>query len=230
MNCATCGRSSNEPLGPDDPYVEKVLSEQDEFRAAPPAVLPRAVRAIAGPVGKLTTHLIPAEVIEAAIRGADWMASASIRNAALGHDFNDLEACDAAAADVRRWALGYAVTGGGAAGALGAAGLAIDIPATVTLALRTVRLTGLCYGFGAADEAETVYILDILQLAGANSSKERQEALGRLARGRSQFSASDWQKIVSLAGQTTGSVAATQRVRPRWASIFPPERWHKSPR
>ncbi|NNE79364.1 MAG: EcsC family protein [Silicimonas sp.] len=194
------------------PYIEKVLCEQDEFRAASPSVLPRAVRSIAGPVGALTTHLIPPDVIEAAIRGADWVASASIRKAALSHDFADLEACDEAAADVRRWALGYAVTGGGAAGAFGAAGLAIDIPATVTLALRTARLTGLCYGFGGASEAERVHILDVLQLAGANSAKERSAALKRLAEGRGKFAREDWQKIVSLTGQTTGSVAATQRV------------------
>ena len=194
------------------PYVEQVLVEQDEFRGASPSILPRAVRSIAGPVGALTTNLIPADVIEAAIRGADWVASNSIRKAALSHDFKDLEASDEAAAEVRRWALGYAVTGGGAAGVFGAAGLAVDIPATVTLALRTARLTGLCYGFGGASEAERVHILDVLQLAGANSREERDEALQRLAKGRSSFDRKDWQKIVRLTGQTTGTVAATQRV------------------
>ena len=113
---------------------------------------------------------------------------------------------------MRRWALGYAVTGGGAAGAFGALGLAIDVPATVALALRTARLTGLCYGFGADTEAERVYILDILQLAGANSKDERDKVMVRMAKERSEFGREDWQKIVRLTGQTTGSVAATQRV------------------
>ncbi len=194
------------------PYIESVLREQDRFRAAPPSALPRAVRSFAKPLGFLTNRLIPGEVIEAAIRGADWAASSSIRKATISHDFTDFEACDEAASEVRRWALGYAVTGGGAAGAFGALGLAIDVPATVALALRTARLTGLCYGFGADTEAERIYILDILQLAGANSRAERDAAIARLAEERTGLAKEDWQKIVRLTGQTTGSVAATQRV------------------
>lgn len=194
------------------PYVEQVLREQDAYRAAGPSAFPRAVRSLSGPVNYLTHRLIPAEVIEAAIKGADWAASQSIRTAAISHDFSDLQACDAAVTEVRRWALGYAVTGGGAAGAFGAAGLVVDVPATVALALRSVRLVGLCYGFGATTEAEQVYILDILQLASANSRKERDAALDRLAKGRAEADPEDWQKIARLAGQTTGTVAATRRV------------------
>lgn len=194
------------------PYVQTVLREQDAFRQAGPSVLPRTVRSVAGPIGYLTHRLIPPEAIEAAIRGADWAASQSIRTAAITHDFSDLKACDAAAAELRRWALGFAVTGGGAAGAFGALGLAIDVPATVALALRTTRLTGLCYGFGADTEAERTYILDTLQLAGANSRDEREQALVRLAQQRQAMGVDEWQKIVRLTGQTTGSVAAIQRV------------------
>lgn len=194
------------------PYVEQVLSEQDSFRAAGPAALPKAVRSVSKPLSILTNKFIPAEVIEAAIRGADWAASSSIRKAAINHDFNNLEECDEAAADIRRWALGYAVTGGGAAGAFGALGLAIDVPATVALALRTVRLTGLAYGFGGDNEAERVYILDVLQVAGANSVEDRNDALRQLEAGREGLGREDWQKIVRLTGQSTGSVAAVHKV------------------
>lgn len=194
------------------PKVEDVLRAQDEYRAAPPSVLPRTFRALSGPFEKLTHQLIPAEAVEAAIRGADWAAAQSIRNAAIDHDFADLAACEDAVGEVRRWALGYAVTGGGAAGAFGALGLIADVPATIALALRTTRLIGLCYGFGASTEAERVYILDILQLAGANSPEQRRDAIDRLAAGRAAMEGADWQKIARLAGQTTGSVAATKRV------------------
>lgn len=194
------------------PQVEAILRELDAYRNAPPSILPRAFRSVAGPFEKLTHHLIPAEAIEAAIRGADWAAASSIRNSAIDHDFSDLTACEDAVRDVRRWALGYAVTGGGAAGAFGALGLMVDVPATIALALRTTRLIGLCYGFGANTEAERVYILDILQLAGANSREQRAEAIERLAKGRAGIDPEEWQKIARLAGQTTGSVAATKRV------------------
>jgi len=194
------------------PYVETVLREQDAYRSAPPSVIPRAVRSVTKPLGGIANKLIPGELIEAAIRGADWAAHGSIRTAAISHDFADLEACDMAAAEVRRWALGYAAAGGGAAGVFGALGLAIDIPATVALALRTVRATGLSYGFGADTETERVYILDVMQLAGANSREERAEAIRRLAKEREAMGEADWRKIATLTGQTTGSVAATQRV------------------
>lgn len=193
------------------PYVARVLAEQDAYRAAPPSVLPRAVRSVAAPLGVLTNRLIPPEVIEAAIKGADWVAAASVRRQAIAHDFGLLEECDAAAGEVRRWALGLAVTGGGAAGAMGAFGLVFDIPATMTLALRTARLTGLAYGFGGIGPAEQTYILDILQLAGANSAGERDLALRRLQTGRKALGDEDWQRIAEMSGQASGSAAATRR-------------------
>lgn len=194
------------------PYVSKVLAEQDAYRSATPSVLPRAVRSVTAPLGALTSGLIPADVVEAAIKGADWVAAASVRSKVLSHDFEVLEDCDRAAYDVQRWALGLAVTSGGAAGAFGAAGLAFDIPATMTLALRTARLTGLAYGFGGEGTEEQVYILDILQLAGANSDKERAAAVQRLAEGRGRLGRKDWQKIAEMSGQSAGAAAATQRV------------------
>lgn len=193
-------------------YLTQVLAEQDAYRAAPPAALPRAFRSVARPVSFLTHRLVPPDVIEAAIRGADWAASASIRKTAISHDFSDLQACDEAAAEIRRWALGYAVAGGGAAGAFGAIGLAVDVPATIALALRTARLTGLCYGFGDDSEAERIFILDTLQLAGANSPAQKAEALERLARERKEMPAESWGKIVRLTGQAAGVQATAKRV------------------
>jgi hypothetical protein len=196
----------------DPAFLRAVLEEQDAYRAAPPAILPRAIRSVARPVSLLTHRLVPAEAVEAVIRGADWAASASIRRTALDHDFADLKACEEAAADIRRWALGYAVTGGGVAGAFGALGLAADVPATITLALRTVRLTGLCYGFGGDAEAERVFILDTLELAGANGMAEKRAALARLDRDRTDLPADSWGRIVRLTGQTAGAQAAAKRV------------------
>ncbi|WP_157966446.1 EcsC family protein [Oceanibium sediminis] len=196
----------------DNPQIRAILAEQDAFRAAPPSLIPRMARSVSRPVGFLTNRLIPAEMVEAALLSADWAAGASIRKAAITHDFADLTACEEAAADIRRWALGYAVTGGGAAGAFGLLGLAVDVPATITLALRTVRLTGLCYGFGADSRAEKVFILDVLGLAGANSRDERQQAIARLAREQADMAPDTWTKIVRLSGQSAGSLAATRRV------------------
>ena len=196
----------------DADYLDLVLAEQDTYRADPPAPIPRALRSFARPFALLTHRMIPAEAVEAVLWGADWAASASIRKAAISHDFSDLAACDRAATDVRRWALGYAITGGGAAGAFGALGLAADIPATITLALRSARLTGLCYGFGGDGAAERVFILDTLQLAGANSAEEKAAVLKRLAEDRRDLPDDSWGRIVHMTGQSAGAQAAARRV------------------
>lgn len=196
---------------PDDLLVQ-ILREQDAYRDSPPSALPRMLHSFARPMAALTHRLIPAEAVEAALLGADWAASATIRQAAISHDFADLAACEEAAADVRRWAIGYAATGGGAAGAFGMLGLAADIPTTITLALRTARLTGLCYGFGAGATSERVFILDVLQLAGANSATEKQTILDRMARDREEMDPATWTNIVRLTGQAAGTHAAVHRV------------------
>lgn len=195
-----------------DATLAAVLAEQDAYRRAPPPALNRMMRSMARPMAALTHRMIPPEMVEAALAGADWAAATTIRSAAIGHDFRDLEACDEAAADIRRWAIGYAATGGGAAGALGVFGLALDIPTTITLALRTVRLTGLAYGFGGGETSERLFILDILQLAAANSLDEKSEALARLARDQAEISPEAWTKIVHLTGQAAGTHAAIRRV------------------
>ena len=86
---------------PEPGYLTGVLTDQDSYRAAPVAMLPRLSRALSAPMGFITKRVIPSEAIEAALKGADWAASASIRTAAISHDFNSLEACDDAVAEVR---------------------------------------------------------------------------------------------------------------------------------
>ncbi|MEM9342216.1 MAG: EcsC family protein [Pseudomonadota bacterium] len=196
----------------DEAYLEQVLREQDAYRDSAPPPVSRLLRSMAKPLTFMADRLIPAEAIEAVLRGADWAASASIRQAAIDHDFTDLRACDDAASEIWRWAMGYAVTGGGAMGAFGAMGLAVDVPATITLALRTTRLHGLCYGFGGDSEAERIFILDTLQLAGANSLAEKQASLARLAEDRTTLPAESFGRIVNLTGQAAGAQAAARRV------------------
>ncbi|MEM9708657.1 MAG: EcsC family protein [Pseudomonadota bacterium] len=195
-----------------DRALAALLSEQDAYRTAPPPPLPRMFRGLARPVSFLTQRLIPAEAVEAALYGADWAASASIRGVSLGHDRAALAECEAAALDIRRWAIGYAATGGGAAGAFGAFGLAVDIPTTITLALRTVRLTGHAYGFPGETPMERIFILDILQLAGANSREEKRQILARLNEERADLAPETASNIVGLTGQAAGTHAAIRRV------------------
>lgn len=196
----------------DEALIQTILDEQDAYVKAPPPPVSRLTRTLSVPLSALTHHMVPPGAVEAALISADWVASASIRRAAIGHDFTDLAACEAAVDDIRRWAIGYAATSGGAAGALGAAGLAIDIPATITLALRTARLIGLAYGFGDDNTAERIFILDTLALAASNSREEKAAALARLDAEQAEMDPESWGRIVVLTGQTTGAMTAMRRV------------------
>ena len=62
-------------------------------------------------------------------------------------------------------------------GASGLPGIALNIPLLITLALRTIRGIGLCYGFESDTEEERRFALAILAAVGANSIYEKDEAL-----------------------------------------------------
>lgn len=189
-----------------------VLAEQSQYRVQRPAILPRFARAVTRPAGWIASRLIPVEAIELALTGADFAANASLRRALIDHDFADLFACDAAAQDARRWAIGYGMTSGGAAGAVGVIGLVVDVPTSITLAMRTARAVGLCYGFGESGPAERSFVMSILALAGANDRADKEKALLFVdAVNRPEaIQDHDFQAIARMSGPGTASVAAVR--------------------
>lgn len=92
----------------------------------------------------------------------------------------ELEECDDLAQREQLWAMGLAGTEGGVTGAFGLAGMAVDIPAIVTFATRSVHLMGLCYGFELKRPADRALVLAILAVSGANSSEDRSTAIAKL--------------------------------------------------
>lgn len=92
----------------------------------------------------------------------------------------NLEVSDQLANSVHNWAIGIAATEGGGSGAAGVIGLAVDIPAVIVLALRTVHKIGLCYGYDCSSDLDQQFILGILSASGANSMKEKSGALTAL--------------------------------------------------
>lgn len=90
----------------------------------------------------------------------------------------DLSLSDRLAEGNHRWAMGMAAAEGAVTGVTGIVGLAADIPAIITLALRTIYRTGLCYGFDVKTERQIA--LGILAVSGANSTEEKAQALTSL--------------------------------------------------
>jgi len=89
----------------------------------------------------------------------------------------DLRLSDQLAKEIHRWAVALAAAEGAGSGVWGFWGLAVDIPFIITFALRTIHKIGLCYGYQVKDEKDRDFVLTLLSAAGANTPKEKAEAV-----------------------------------------------------
>ena len=103
-------------------------------------------------------------------------------NGISGHDVTDIAACERAAVRVQGWAAGANAATGAASGFFGAAGLTVDIPATITLAVRNVRATGATYGFDGDSADERAFRLMVLEVATSQAGETRDESIAALNR------------------------------------------------
>jgi len=106
-----------------------------------------------------------------------------------------LERCDEMARIVERRAMAVAGASGALFGMAGAAGMVLDVPALLGLALRTVHRTALCYGEQGLDQEHKAMAVGIFALASANSREEKTAALGAL-RTRSELLDIAWREGV----------------------------------
>jgi hypothetical protein len=211
-------------------YEEEQRQAIGKWRDAPPSVLEEALGVIAAPVAWLLQKIVPAAAIEGALRGADWLAQQTlphradatgdgvVNGAGVGDGSANppqkLSELDETAEGVHRWAVGIAIAEGGAAGAVGLAGIAFDIPALVTLSLRTVRNMGACYGYAGDSEAEREFAFGVLSAAGANSIAEKTAALLFLQQLRTTLLRSTFKNMALIAAeQSLGKEAAIIAVR-----------------
>lgn len=170
-----------------DPYERQQAVAIEEWKDRPPSIFSNAVGYTLKPLAWAMGQVVPPAVVEGALRGTDWIARQTLFKERMfreaGVDGVDdlktlnLRELDALAHEFHRWAVGYAVVEGGAAGAAGLPGIAVDIPSLLALTLRTVRGIGMCYGYISDEEAERQFVLGVLSAAGANSVAEKTAAL-----------------------------------------------------
>lgn len=77
---------------------------------------------------------------------------------------------------------GFALAEGAAAGALGLPGLAVDIPALITLNLRAIGEYATYYGFDVSLQEERLYAMNVLGLASSSGDKGKYIAMAQLAK------------------------------------------------
>lgn len=168
-------------------YELEQLRAIEAWKNEEPGVASMAIGLAASPVMWLVKELIPENAIRAVLEGCNELAhSLTDRNDILIDagvsriselKRKELSLCDDLADNVHNWAIGIAMAEGGVAGALGLFGIAVDIPATIILALRTIHKIGLCYGFEPKNEMDKKFAFGILAAAGANSMEEKVKAI-----------------------------------------------------
>jgi EcsC protein family len=160
------------------------------WKSEPPNPLSELWGMIAKPVAKALQFVIPNALARAAIErtddAADLMAGQEDikRKAGIGDlaELRDrpLEECDQMAHQVGLAAQALATAEGAATGAGGVWTTLLDVPLLFTLALRTIRKIGHCYGYKLDDQRGRSYVIGIMVTALSGSLDTRRERLQRL--------------------------------------------------
>ena len=156
-----------------------IRTEQRNFRDSTPSRLGRGIERLTHPFGKALASVVPNRIVEAVLKGLDRAVGAP-QLVRFDHDPANLDAAHRAARTVSRTARTVSATTGAAAGLGGALSMGADIPATIAIALRTIRDTGRAYGYAGDGPAEKLFRLQILELAALDDPDLRRQRIADL--------------------------------------------------
>jgi hypothetical protein len=171
-------------------YERIQTQEIEKWKTEEPGAVNKVFGLVVQPMAWLVEQVVP----EAAIQGALDLANAAgkwltdtkdILHEAEAKDISelrnkDLSLCDRLADEAHDWAIGLSIVEGAATGVFGILGAPVDVPAIITIALRTIHKTGICYGYECQTESDRQFVLGILAASGANSIEEKLAALSLL--------------------------------------------------
>ena len=170
------------------PYETQQLELIRDWQAESPGWGTRLLAKPGSKIAGAVQTLVPVEALRAALDGVNRVAGKfsderSILERAGVASLADLrsvqlETCDRLMRTEQRRAMAMAGVGGAALGIAGAAGMVVDVPALIGLALRTIHRVGLCYGEDLRQHRRLA--IGVFALASANSLEEKREAVAAL--------------------------------------------------
>jgi hypothetical protein len=171
-------------------YERRQLAAIEAWKNAEPGVLSRAFGVVVAPVEWIVQTVVPEVVVRNAIDGAsklarfmtdteDVLRAAQVSSVAALRS-KELSLCDRLADDVHNLAIAIAVAEGSTTGAMGIVSAPIDVPAIITVAMRTIHKIGICYGYECKTDEDEQFYRGILAAAGATTLEEKAVALGAL--------------------------------------------------
>ncbi|MBF0280451.1 MAG: EcsC family protein [SAR324 cluster bacterium] len=183
-------------------YEEEQIQRINEWQTEAPSVFSKTLEATLSPMTWLLEKIIPGSAIQGILQcsnvAAEWVSDTEdIQQSAQVMDIEelrqkDLGLSDKLANDVHNWAIGLASLEGGASGAVGWFGMAVDIPTIITLALRTIHKIGACYGYERESKEDGEFILAILSASGANNMEQKITALTSLRSIEKMIASQTW--------------------------------------
>lgn len=186
-------------------YEENQFNEIIKWEQKVPSVVSMVLNTALKPVTMLVQTIVPSKAIKGALVASNWLAESItdskdiIRDGGVGSikelQHKDLELSDKLANEVHNWANGIATVEGGAIGLAGLPGMIADIPALITLSLRTIHKIGLCYGYECKSEADKRFVYGILSAAGANTVEEKSISVATLQAINVTISKMTWKRM-----------------------------------
>lgn len=167
-------------------YEKEQLEAIERWKKEEPGVINKAFGLTVEPLAWMVNKVVPEAAIKGALDFSNFMAQWLTDTKDIKRDggvtslselcTKDLELPDKLADEVHNWAIGVAVIQGAGTGAFGLPGLAADVPAIITLALRTIHKIGACYGYECRNEIDKKFVLGVMSASGANSIAEKTSA------------------------------------------------------
>ena len=186
-----------------------------KWKEKKPSVMSRLTGRALKPLSWTVERVIPPRAIQGALTGADWIAQGLTDTEDIKRDgkvnqiselrHKDLQLSDKLANEVHNWANGIALAEGAATGASGLPGMAVDIPALITMCLRAIHKIGLCYGYECKTQSDKQLVYGILSVAGANNVHEKVVALANIQAIKVIIAKNTWKKIAEKAATKTAS-------------------------
>lgn len=200
-------------------YEKTQLAEIESWKLEEPGVIVKSIGVALIPITWLVRALTPESAIIGILEGVNSLAKWLTDINDILRDGNvssirelrkkDLELCDKLANEAHNWGIGLAVAEGAATGIFGLPGMVADIPALITIALRTIHKIGACYGYESESDGDALMILGVLAASGANSVEEKVVATTTLRMIHVILTKQSWKKITETAAKNQLSKEAT---------------------
>lgn len=198
-------------------YEQQQINAIKRWQGQSPKITSVLAGMISTPAVKLVDMVIPESVIHTALEAACAVGEkltnpqSVLEQAQVAHIgdlfYANLQLCDELANKTHDRAIAMAAAEGGITGAGGLVGVAVDVPSLMTLALRTIYQTALCYGFELKGEEGRQVVLRVFSLASANTLKEKESALLGLIAIKQMLQQQTWAQIQQVAFNSMGKEA-----------------------